>query len=173
MRTLVLTLLLLVGGFAKDREVVITRKVITVSGQTSIGGFNCDFKQSGTRDTLSLDNTKSQRDLVFDIPVQDFSCGNFLINRDFRKTIKADQFPHAKVRVRNLKANYGHYTCDMTVQIVGKKLEYKDLILNRVANGVTAKLILSFEELELEAPKKMGGLIKVEEALHLEFLLGF
>jgi hypothetical protein len=173
MRTLVLTLLLLLGGLAKDREVVITRKVITVSGQTSIGGFNCDFIQSGTRDTLYLDDTKSHRDLVFDIPVQDFSCGNFLINKDFRKTIKAEQFPHAKVRVRNLKANYGHYTCDMTVHIVGKKLEYKELVLNRVANGVTAKLILSFDELELEAPKKMGGLIKVEEALHLEFLLGF
>lgn len=173
MYTLVLTLLLLLGGFSKEREVVITRKVITVSGQTSIGGFNCDYIQSGTRDTLYLDNTKSRGDLVFDIPVENFSCGNFLINRDFRKTIKAEQYPHAKVRVRNLKANYGHYTCDMTVNIVGKKLEYKELILNRVANGVNAKLILSFEELELEAPKKMGGLIKVEEALHLEFLLGF
>jgi len=34
-------------------------------------------------------------------------------------------------------------------------------------------LILSFEDLELETPRKMGGMIKVEEELHLEIQLGF
>lgn len=173
MRVLILTLMLLLGSFAKDREVVVTRKVITVRGQTSIGGFSCGFVEAGTRDTLNFDNTGSRKDLVFDIPVEHFSCGNVLLNRDFRKTIKAEQYPRARVRVRNLKANYGHYTCDMTVDLAGKKLEFRELVLQRVAQGITAQLVLSFESLDLEPPKKMGGLIKVEEALHLEFLLGF
>jgi hypothetical protein len=173
MRILLLTFLLLIGSFPREREVVVTKKMISVSGNTSIGGFTCDFSQTGISDTLYIDNTKSRGDLVFEIPVQGFSCGNFFLNRDFRKTIKADQFATAKVRVSNLMSNYGHYTCHMTLELVGKRLYFDGLVLNREINGLTARLNLSFIELELEAPHRMGGLIKVEEQLKLDFTLGF
>lgn len=173
MRILLALILILMSPYKEEREVIVTRKMITVSGQTSIGGFNCDYSRNGLKDTLYIDYSKKVKDLIFEIPVQDFSCGNFLLNKDFRKTIKADQYPTAKVRVKDLKSSYGHYSCDMTVDIVGKKLYYNDLILKRTSEGLAANLVLSFEELELEAPKKLGGLVKVEEELHLEFKLGF
>jgi hypothetical protein len=165
--------MILILSLPEEREVIVTTKVITVTGKTSIGSFKCDYAQTGINDTLFIDHTKSRGDLVFDIPVQGFSCGNFLINKDFRSTIKAGQYPKAKVQVRSLRSGYGHYTCDLTVHLVGKKLEYKDLVLKRVPNGLTAHLTLSFDELDLEAPKKMGGLIKVDEELRLNFTLGF
>ncbi|SMD45254.1 hypothetical protein SAMN00777080_3902 [Aquiflexum balticum DSM 16537] len=173
MRVLLILFLILLNPDLKEREVIVTKKVITVSGQTSIGGFNCDYAKNGLKDTLYIDYDKSGKDLIFDIPVNDFSCGNFLLNRDFRKTIKAEQFPTAKVKVRNLKSNYGHYTCDLSVDLVGKKLNFPALVLKRTPAGVSGYLVLSFEELALETPKKMGGLIKVEEELHLEIQLGF
>lgn len=173
MRVLLALLLVLWSPYKEEKEVIVTRKKITVSGQTSIGGFNCEYAKNSLKDTLFIDTPLRSKDLVFDVPVNDFSCGNFLLNRDFRKTIKAEQFPHAKVRVRNLKSNYGHYSCDLTVDIVGKRLQYKELPLKRTADGIAAKLILSFNELELEAPKKFGGLVKVEEELMLEFRLSF
>jgi len=173
MRVLLILLLILLNPDLKEREVIVTKKVITVSGQTSIGGFNCDYAKNGLKDTLYIDHTKFLKELIFDIPVNDFACGNFLLNRDFRKTIKAEEFPTAKVRVSNLKSNYGHYTCDLSVGLVGKHLKFPALVLKRTAEGVSGKLILSFEDLELETPKKMGGLIKVEEELHLEIQLGF
>lgn len=121
MRILLALILILLSPYKEEREVIVTRKMITVSGQTSIGGFNCDYSRNGLKDTLYIDYTKKVKDLIFEIPVQDFSCGNFLLNKDFRKTIKADQFPTAKVRVRDLKSSYGHYSCDMTVDIVDRK----------------------------------------------------
>ena len=173
MRVLIIILLILFNPDLKEREVIVTKKVLTVSGQTSIGGFNCDYSKNGLKDTLFIDQSKSLKELIFDIPVHDFSCGNFLLNRDFRKTIKAEQFPSARVKVKNLKSNYGHYTCDLEVSLVGKNLSFPALVLKRTAEGVSGKLILSFEDLELETPQKMGGMIKVEEELHLEIQLGF
>lgn len=174
MRVLLILLLILFNPDLKEkREVIVTQKVITVSGQTSIGGFNCDYAKNGLKDTLYIDYDDSKKELIFDIPVQDFSCGNFLLNRDFRKTIKAEQYPTAKVKVSNLQSNYGHYTCDLSVDLVGKKLNFPNLVLKRTPTGVSGHLVLSFEELALETPKKMGGLIKVEEELHLEIQLGF
>lgn len=173
MRVLLILLLILFNPDLKEREVIVTKKVITVSGKTSIGGFNCDYATNGLKDTLYIDYDDSKKELIFDIPVHDFSCGNFLLNRDFRKTIQAEKYPTAKVKVRNLQSNYGHYTCDLSVDLVGKKLDFPALVLKRTPEGVSGSLILSFEELALETPKKMGGLIKVEEELHLEIQLGF
>jgi hypothetical protein len=173
MRVLLIVLLVLLNPYKEEREVIVTKKMITVSGQTSIGGFNCDFQRNGLKDTLFIDHSKKKKELVFEIPVKDFSCGNFLLNRDFRKTIKAEEFPSAKVKVSNLISSYGNYSCDLQVDIVGKKLFYDDLILKRTVDGVLAQLVLSFEELELEAPQKFGGLVKVEEELKLEFKLSF
>lgn len=173
MRILLALILILLNHEVKEREVIVTKKTITVSGKTSIGGFSCDYSKEGLKDTLFIDFEGPEKEMVFDIPVHDFSCGNFLLNRDFRNTVKSDKFPTAKVRVQNIKSNYGHYTCDLTVTLVGKKLHFPSLVLKRVPEGLHANLVLSFDELDLEAPKKMGGMIKVEEKLTLDFTLGF
>ncbi|PRY84847.1 hypothetical protein [Mongoliibacter ruber] len=173
MRVLLVLILLMLNPLFEEREVVITKKMITVTGQTSLGGFSCDYSRNGLRDTLFFDYNTKVKELVFTVPVNDFSCGNFLLNKDFKKTIKSEEFPTALVKVKNLKSKHGYYTCDMNVEIVGKKLHYKDLKLQSIPNGLSADMVLSFEELNLSAPKKFGGLISVNEELHLEFQLGY
>lgn len=173
MRILLVLILILLNPEVKEREVIVTKKKITVSGHTSIGGFSCDYSKDGLKDTLFIDVEGVSKEMVFDIPVRDFSCGNFLLNRDFRNTIKSDQFPTAKVKVSNIRSNYGHYTCDLSVTLVGKKIDFPSLVLKRVAEGLHANLVLGFNQLELQAPQKMGGMIKVDERLTLDFTLGF
>lgn len=109
----------------------------------------------------------------FRIPVKDFACGSFLINKDFRSTIKAEKYPNAEVQVKNFRNEKGHFKCDLLVTLVGKKLEFPGWEFSRTSEGLVGQLQLSFEQLELEAPKKLGGLIKVDEKLELEVLLGF
>lgn len=169
-------LLLLIGlltSSLQEKDLVITQKTISVSGQTSIGSFNCSFVRNGLKDTLSLNSQTKGAALNFNIPVSEFACGNFLLNRDFRKTIKAEEYPRCIVSVANLKKYHQNYTCKLTVFIVGKTLEFDDFQLKKTKEGLEGNLSLSFSELELEAPKKMGGLIKVEEQLDLQILLGY
>lgn len=171
MRVLLVILLIILGLSNKEKEMVVTAKKIIVTGQTSLGGFKCDYSKNGLKDTLYIDNQLHAKELVFDIQVQNFSCGNFLLNKDFRKTIKADEFPKAEVRVRNLKSNSGGYYCDLYVDLVGKKITHQKLPLQKTKEGLKANLILSFGELDLDPPKKLGGLVKVEEQLALEIAL--
>jgi hypothetical protein len=173
MRILLVLILILLNPEVKEREVIVTKKKITVSGQTSIGGFSCDYSKDGLKDTLFIDVEGTAKEMIFDIPVRDFSCGNFLLNRDFRNTIKSEKFPTAKVKVSNIRSNYGHYTCDLSVTLVGKKIDFPSLVLKRVPEGLHANLVLGFNQLELQAPQKMGGMIKVDERLTLDFTLGF
>ncbi|UJP63871.1 hypothetical protein [Mongoliitalea daihaiensis] len=169
-------LLILIGILVmspQEKDLVITQKTITVSGQTSIGAFNCSFSRNGMKDTISLNSQINNSVLNINIPVSDFACGNFILNRDFRKTIKAEEFPTCEVKVANLRKNRNDYTCRLTVSIVGKTLEFDNFYLKHTKDGLEGNLSLAFSDLALEAPKKMGGLIKVEEQLDLQIVLGF
>lgn len=173
MRVLYLIIAVILFSFAPTNEMlVITEKQIKVSGVTSIGKFTCDYCIDDMKDTLISNRTNRSGTLQFTIPVDDFSCGNFMLNKDFRKTLKSDEYPSAKVQVSNLVKKENGYFCHLRLQIVGKELIFENFHLTKSDHKLTGKLTLSFDELELKAPKKLGGLIKVDETLHLQIELG-
>lgn len=168
-------LLIVIGGLLpknQDRELLITKKVVTVKGQTSLGAFSCDYEVNGLSERLKMSSSSNVKTIEFEIPVRDFSCGNFLLNKDFRRTIKAEDFPISKVTVSDLKHNYGHYSCSLKVLLVGKHFEYNDFLLTRTAIGLEGDLNMTFSDLDLTAPQRLGGLIKVEEKIDLKIVLG-
>src|SRR5690606_36580605 len=88
----------LLSVYPGQEKLVILEKEITVSGNTSLGKFDCIYHVTGLKDTLSFMDNKSKDVFLFDIAVTDFGCGNFLLNNDFRKIIKAKEFPEAHVK---------------------------------------------------------------------------
>lgn len=162
--------------FAPQRQekkvMVITHHVVKVSGYTSLGRFNCDFTRVGEKDTLNLNVPGNHPSLEFEIPISSFSCGNFLLNKDFRSTLKSSEYPCAQVEVKNLYEMKGGLFCHLTVNLVGKTLEFPEMELERKEEEIAGKLVLNFDMLDLDPPKKFGGLVKVEDKLDLEFVLG-
>ncbi|WP_111671968.1 hypothetical protein [Algoriphagus litoralis] len=173
MQVILLMILFFFSSIPQEKsEVIITDQRVQVSGYTSLGKFNCDFTRVGMMDTLKLNGGGSNKKLVFKIPVKSFSCGNFLLNNDFRSTLKANEYPNALVTVSNFRLKSGKMYCSMVLDLVGQKLEFPDLLLEKNKEGMSANLILNFELLKLEPPSKFGGLIKVENQLDLELHLG-
>lgn len=173
MQVLILMIILSFASFTQERsELIITDQRVEVRGYTSLGKFNCDFSREGMTDTLKLNSKGGVKALVFKIPVKSFSCGNFLLNNDFRSTLKANEYPNALVTVSNFRLKYGKVFCTMVLDLVGQKLEFPDLLLERNSEGMSANLILNFDMLRLEPPSKFGGLVKVENQLDLALHLG-
>src|SRR5690606_29284144 len=127
----------------------------------------------GLKDMLIFENNTSSTSFLFDIPVNEFACGNFLLNNDFRKTIKAKQYPKAQVKVKRLRRGKSLYVCDLYLDIAGKKLTFKDFELTKMDKRLLGNLLLGFDALELEAPYKLGGLVKVDEVLSLSLSLTY
>src|SRR5690554_4833821 len=174
MRILWLLFFLLFNQQAPNDRLLIHEKKITVSGNTSLGTFDCSYQVKSRKDTLAFihDNSKDNL-LLFEIPVADFSCGNFILNNDFRKTIKAKEYPKAQVKVSNLKRNSEGYRCDLSLKLVGKELFFDDFQLSDNQGRLVGHLTLNFETLDLDPPTKFGGLIKVDEALFLSLSLKY
>lgn len=174
MRILCLLLLVMFNFYPnKEERLVIQKKKITVSGNTSLGKFDCTYDEVGLKDTLSFVGNKTRDVFLFDITVADFGCGNLILNNDFRKTIKAKEFPKAHVKVTNLKRSRNSYSCDLYLDIAGKKLFFKDFHLANRDEKLVGQLDLNFDTLNLIPPRKFGGLIKVDEVLSLSLSLAY
>lgn len=167
-----LILLILSSPSQEEGELVILHQKVQVRGNTSLGKFNCDYIKEGSFDTLKVNNPKAGQALSFQIPIRSFSCGNFILNSDFRSTLKADQYPFAEVKVNNFRQKSGKIYCHLFLDLAGKRLEFPDFILEKRKEGLAGNLILDFATLGLSPPKKLGGLIKVEDQLDLQLLLG-
>ncbi|MEX2595075.1 MAG: hypothetical protein WD426_20090 [Anditalea sp.] len=150
---------------------IIQEKRITVNGNTSIGSFSCDYGISGKNDRLYMDRLTSSP-YSFSVPVEAFRCGNFLLNRDFRTTLKAKRYPEISVQVLKLqKEKNGIFRGTIKLHLVGKSKILKDVKFTLKAHDknqvLSTDFIFSASEFELIPPKKLGGLIKTEDNMEI------
>lgn len=173
MRILYLIFFLAFSFNPGNERLVIYEKEIVVSGNTTLGKFDCNYRGIGLKDTLTFVNNVSQDAFLVHIDVTEFGCGNPILNNDFRKTIKAKEFPQARVIVTNLKKVRGGYQCDLHLEIAGKRLFFEEFLLSSQEGRLTGQLDLHFDTLGLVPPKKFGGLIKVDEILSLSLSMRY
>lgn len=149
---------------------VISEKKITVEGNTSLGEFSCNYGIEGKNDTLYLHTPTKEHLYEFEIPTEDFQCGNFLLNRDYQKTLKAKKYPTITVKVEHLNMidpNSMHG--ELTLTIAGKTQTIDavrfDKFIEENKEMLQAAIHVNMSAFDLEPPKKLGGLIKTDDSM--------
>lgn len=156
-----------VPNIDKEKYFLLDSEKFTVKGSSSVGKFDCDYKLK-TRDTLFL----NENGLSYELPVKGFRCGNFLLNRDFRKTLKHKEYPEVSFRLANAKkTEENEYNYDLYLNIAGKKKTISDLVLTKDNTDLKGKIELKFDDFDLIPPQKLGGAIKVKNDIELSIVL--
>ena len=156
---------------APGGSIIILKQAFTIEGATSIGDFNCTY-QLEQRDTVHTGTPASgDNSILYIIPSDAFGCHNFLLNRDFKKTIKAKEFKDIRVEMCRLRKTGHHYMCDLKLKLAGKEKMYENTSLRTKGNGLAGTLIVQFSEFDLTPPKKLGGLVKVKEDIKISINL--
>jgi hypothetical protein len=124
-----------------------------------------------TKDTLFFNQPHKQTKISHLVPVKNFGCGNFILNNDFRKTLKEKEFPNVRIELSNFKKSAENYSCDLTLNLVGKQKIYKNLPLKYDKNSLIGNITLQFSDFNLIPPKKIGGMIKIKEEIKLSVSL--
>jgi len=156
------------GGKA---NLVIQGQRVAVSGQTSVGGFRCVFDNETTSNAIAVQGGSNNGAtlLLLSIPVKEFGCGNFLLNRDFQKTLKVDQHPSIVVDVLQLEFNGSVYIGRLNLTVAGKKKSLDNVAFRnhneRGSSMLRASIKLRMSEWGLTPPSRFGGLITVDEDL--------
>lgn len=161
----------LLGEMKAEPCLVIEEKIITVNGNTSLGGFSCDYEIAEKNDTLRIDKLHLSP-YSFTIPIEAFECGNFLLNRDFQTTLKAKTHPQATVEVLRLNENEeGAMTGCIRLTLVGRSKTLDDIEfcmkLYKERQVLSADFVFYASEFKLTPPRKLGGLIKADDAMDI------
>jgi hypothetical protein len=99
-----------------------------------------------------------------------------MITKDFRQTLKAEQFPYLKIGFLSLRRMQGsdEATAKLEIALANTIKQAKvTFILRKKADllQLTGKHDVYFSDFGLEAPQRMMGLVKVQEKLQVEFNL--
>jgi len=169
----------------KKKWVIDSSSRLLIHGTTNVNTFTCLMECYNNTDTLEYVVNDKSCDLVFSrnvmvIPVQYFNCGNEMITKDFWATVKSDEYRNMKIKYLSLTEFRSPSVVNpvlgkVTISLAGVDRTF-DVRYNVQTNSndlvvLKGSQTVCFSDFQLKAPKKMFGLIQVQENLEVEFHL--
>ena len=169
----------------KQQWVVTKGCSITVNGSTNVNKFNCAIANYNQPDTLTFHPSNHSRILKMTgkmkLPVVNFDCHNPMMSKDLQKTLKAKDFPYLEIhfislsRYPNLELKNDKIKGVLIIKLAGvsKKIEIEYLSKKIEVNKLTliGKKRITFSDFNIIPPRKIGGMIKTNNELDIEFVL--
>jgi hypothetical protein len=162
----------------KDHEVVI-------NGKTNVNKFSCKLKMSDLKDTLSIKVTHAYNRIDFQglalrLPINEFDCGNPIMNADLRKLLQADEYPELVLEMKRIEfgpPSKGGYDDSyiintlITIAEVRKTEVFRNSGIEEDDKHIRfyGKHNLFLTNYNIEPPQKFFGTIKVQNELEVEF----
>lgn len=168
---------------ANTKWIIAKHSSLSVNGTTNVGKFSCTIEEYTKTDTVVIAQDRSNKIILngaINIKVSNFSCSNFMMTRELRKTLKADQFPHLKVKflslkeLDNLNQNINKVCGNVEITIAGVSKRYEityQLQLEKNTMTLIGVQPIHFSDFNLVPPKKVGHLVRANDKLSVIFNL--
>ena len=165
--------------------VVMQGSSLSVNGTTNINSFQCDINNYNLPDTITLLKAFSKGQLLpmngkLNLEIEAFDCHNRMMTSDLRKTLKAKIYPILAVKFVSINSfpdfkNPSKITgvVDISLSGVSKRFEINYLFTGDEKQDVHLKgnQKIHFSDFNLIPPSKLGGVIKANDELLVEFKL--
>lgn len=174
--TLLILFLISSLGLKGQESFELMRKSVFIDGNTSIGRFSCVYEENSTVNKIYVEKDEATHVLTFQLPVQEFACGNRMLNKDFVKTLKGKDYPWIEVVLEDFYKEDTVYAGDIKLTLIAKEHEIRELPFelkseDEAGDYLEGGFVLDLNEFEIEPPKKLFGLIKVRNELHVKLRL--
>ena len=167
------------------RWVVSAASSLRVNGSTNINTFACDIPRYGQTDTLLVIPAGGGGEIELkgrtSLRIGLFDCHNAIMTSDLRKTLREEQYPQLCIRFVSLARlpvpGEGPQTVKGMVDIelagVSRQMELTYQVSGKGAQAfcLTGMRDVNFSDFGLKAPRKLGGMIRTNDRLSIEFLL--
>lgn len=153
---------------------------VTINGESNVMNFWLKFSETVSSEVKythihSQNNKKAIR--IFNLPIISFEGQNKQIESDFRKMLKAEQFPHIAISIdENLclsqqnglvKELFIHITIGGKERDIPIECIWKENVVN--GRQFKGKGIIHLSDFDLVSPKRLFGLVRVKETILITF----
>lgn len=167
------------------RWVLSKQSTLKVNGSTNINKFSCLIPEYVKPDTLtlakinSLQRVKLTGSVVLD--VLKFDCKNVMMTSDLRKTLKAKQYPKLSITFEDLSSYpdpsrsgnsiKGFVTIELAGAVKRFEIDYQFVMTGSTNLRLIGSKRVNFSDFNIVPPKRLGGMIKTNNELDVEFML--
>lgn len=177
------------GGAAHPERikwVVEKTSTLSIAGSTNINKFCCQVTEYAGPDTLMTvkeDRKEAEVSLqgLLRIDIDDFDCRNRIMTSEFKRTLKYLQYPQLIIHFLSLERlpaagqDKGAVKGWVEIELAGACKKFEMSYTSCGAGGNDLELIgvraFGFSDFGLRAPRKMGGLVRVNDQLDVQFRL--
>jgi hypothetical protein len=166
-----------------QKWVIEKKSTLHIDGKTNISSFRCDINEYTQQDTVLLYKEYLQPVTIkggITIKVNCFDCHQKFITADLRKTLKADEIPFFQVRLLNMdyfnmqpgKQSIKGWV-DITLADVTRRMQINYTLQVMGENNIllTGEQKMQFSDFKLNPPRRLAGLIKVDNEINVQFQL--
>ena len=167
--------------FKRTSVIVTSESSLLVRGKTNLNMFTCGFDVNKLKNPIQVAYHIEKDRMVFDktalvLDNQCFDCGGKALNNDLQKILKSDKYPQITLflnEISNLGDQSDGVLATIDIEIAGITKSYKVPVKFKKNKGmlITGDLALSMHDYNLEAPKKLFGLITVHDKIKIYFQL--
>ena len=176
------------GAFFTDPEretmiLVVPGSEVIISGTSNVNKFDCSYKVQGMKVPVHLVYREKLNEIHFknaklDLPSDCFDCGGKAINRDFKDILQTEKYPEIKLRLLYVDPpdrDSNKVGVGMEITLAGVSRTYFTHLESRTQGEIQVKgtLDLKLTDFGLEPPKKVLGLIKVDDQVKVNLNLRF
>lgn len=169
-------------SFKNTTVLIAPESKLIIKGKTNVNKFQCVYNTSELQEPIPVyyeikDNSLFFKNTQLILKTNCFDCRNKTMNKDFKALLKSETYPQIQITLKELKnpktQNGEHIEAQLNVEIVGviKNYTIPVSLENRKEMYVKGVLILNIIDFNIEPPKKMLGIITVEETIKIEFQL--
>lgn len=177
--SIIAVIILLSFGFSKNQtKVKITNKSeVTIKGKSNVNSFECKYDSNFIENDLQVSITRNNSKIALDgaklaIKSAGFDCAHKMITKDFKTILKAEEYPHIVINVKEINAIKENITTKIGVKIAGIEKEYTvPVTYNQNTGNVKGQLRLNIKDFKLKSPKKLLGMVVVNDNVDIHFNL--
>ena len=184
MKPLVFLLLFLLVGFNSNPTIKTKVKIqpeseVVIRGKSNVNKFECRYNGKFLQEEVAIVATKSNPKLILQgaklgISSKGFDCRHKMITKDLKTTIKAEEYNHVFLEVKQINQQNQNMIATVEVEIAGVKNTYDIPVTHQSkTNLVNGTLKFSIKDFKLETPKKLLGFVVLNEMIEIEFNLQF
>jgi hypothetical protein len=168
--------------------VIVKGGTLSVNGNTNVNNFNCDISNYTSPDTIiifknSIDKMGVRMVGNINLDVGSFDCHHAMMTNDLRKTLKVKEFPKMGIKFLSLskfpdlsnKKDVLKGRVEIKLAGVTKRFEVAYTLFKDSDNDIhlIGNQDINFTDFEITPPRKVGGMIKTNNRLAVEFRLKF
>ncbi|MBA6154524.1 YceI family protein [Gelidibacter maritimus] len=179
---------LILVSFSKKNTVTHSKTVritsdskLQINGTSNVKDFTCQYNIQNLHEPIRIHFEKEQDVIKFEKSVltlenKGFDCGGKGINSDFHGLLQSDVYPQITLELKEIKLRpHEKNIADalVEIEIAGLTNAYQMTTEFYFEENwlISGKLKLNIKNFDLEAPKKMFGLIVVSDEIEIDFNL--